>query len=99
MRKKVTEPLHNLTGVKIILSVRAKRQHFMMRSYVVGDMGINDMALVDRIGAKGILILTGGGKGSLSEYCHTWSGIEAGPIAENLLEAAKWIVYHDLGRQ
>lgn len=49
----------------------------MMRSYVVGDMGINDMALVDRIGAKGILILTGGGKGSLSEYCHTWSGIEA----------------------
>lgn len=66
----------------------------MMRSYVVGDM-----ALADRIGAKGILILTGGGKGSLSEYCHTWSGIEAGPIAENLLEAAKWIVYHDLGRQ
>lgn len=69
------------------------------RSYVIGDMGMTDMALASRIGAKGILVLTGGGKGSLAEYRHTWAGIEASHIAENLLEAAKWIVYHDLDNQ
>lgn len=69
------------------------------RSYVIGDMGMIDMALASRIGAKGILVLTGGGKGSLAEYRLTWAGIEASHIAENLLEAAKWIVYHDLDNQ
>jgi len=54
------------------------------------------MVLANNIGAKGILVLTGGGKGSLAEYRHTWDGVEASHIAENLLEAANWIVYQDL---
>ncbi len=64
----------------------------IQNSYVIGDMGMSDMVLAKNIGAKGILVLTGVGKGSLNEFRHTWSGIEASYIAENILEAVKWII-------
>lgn len=62
------------------------------KSYVIGDMGKNDMILAKNIGAKGILVLTGVGKGSLNEFRNTWEDVEANHITENVLEAAKWIV-------
>ncbi len=42
-------------------------------------------------GCTGILVLTGGGKGSLGEFRDTWSGYEADYIAENVLEAVNII--------
>lgn len=42
------------------------------KSYIIGDMGMSDMILAKTIGAKGILVLTGVGKGSLNEYRYTW---------------------------
>lgn len=63
------------------------------KSYVIGDMGMSDMVLAKNIGAKGILVLTGVGKGSLNEFRHTWKDAEASYIAENVLEAAKWIIH------
>lgn len=53
---------------------------------------MTDMVLAKNIGAKGILVLTGVGKGSRNEYRHTWKDVEASFIADNILEAVKWII-------
>lgn len=65
------------------------------RSYVVGDMGASDMVLAHTEGAKGILVLTGVGKGSLGEFRHTWAGIQPAYIAENVLDAVEWILLQE----
>lgn len=64
----------------------------LKNSYVIGDMGMSDMVLARNIGAKGILVLTGVGKGSLNEYRYTWQDIEPYFIADNLLDAVKYII-------
>jgi len=61
-------------------------------SFVIGDMGKLDMVLAKNIGAKGILVLTGVGKGSLNEYRMTWKDIEPDHVAENVLEAVNYIL-------
>ncbi|GKU26645.1 D-glycero-alpha-D-manno-heptose-1,7-bisphosphate 7-phosphatase [Clostridium folliculivorans] len=64
----------------------------LKNSYVIGDMGMNDIVLARNAGTKGILVMTGVGKGSLSEYRHTWQEYDADYIAEDVLEAVKWIL-------
>ncbi len=61
-------------------------------SYVIGDMGMSDMLLAKNIGAKGILVLTGVGTGSLNEYRHTWVDYDAYYIANDILEATNKII-------
>ena len=61
-------------------------------SYVIGDMGMNDMVLAKNIGAKGILVLTGVGKGSMNELRHTWKDFEPYYVADTILEAVEKIV-------
>lgn len=61
-------------------------------SFVVGDMGSSDMVLAKTAGAKGVLVLTGIGQGSLTTFRHTWSGYEADHVAQDVLDAVKWIV-------
>lgn len=58
------------------------------KSYVIGDMGMSDMVLAKNIGARGILVLTGAGQGSLGEYRHTWQDCEPWAVAGDILEAA-----------
>ena len=60
-------------------------------SYVIGDMGMNDIVLAKNAGTRGILVLTGAGEGSLGAYRHTWAGYEADYIAQNVWEAAQII--------
>lgn len=60
--------------------------------YLVGDVGAWDMVLARSVGCKAILVRTGLGKGSLEEYRHLWGDIEPDFVAENILEAARWIV-------
>ena len=60
--------------------------------YVIGDMGKNEIVMAKNAGCKGVLVLTGGGKGSLFEFRHTWSNYEADIIADNALEAVKMIL-------
>jgi histidinol-phosphate phosphatase family protein len=62
------------------------------KSYVIGDMGKNDMVLARHIGAKGILVLTGAGKGSMGEFRHTWAKIEPDFIADTVLDAVDFIL-------
>jgi histidinol-phosphate phosphatase family protein len=64
----------------------------LKNSFVVGDIGMSDIILARNIGATGILVLTGAGKGSLSDFRYTWKDYEADYIAENVLDAVKWIL-------
>lgn len=79
-----------LTG----LIEQAVREHNidLEHSFVIGDMGKSDIILAKNIGAKGILVLTGVGRGSISEYRGTWKNYEADYIAGNVLDAVNWIL-------
>ncbi len=61
----------------------------LSRSYVVGDK-ITDIEMAHRVGARGVLVLTGYGLGELELHGHLWrDGPEA--VAEDLLEAVLWV--------
>lgn len=60
------------------------------RSYVIGDR-LLDTKLAENAGAKGVLVLTGYGRGEL-EYLIDSSEVKPDFIAEDLYEAACWIV-------
>lgn len=60
------------------------------RSYVVGDR-LKDIELAKRAGLKGILVLTGYGKGE-AEYLLPQSQVKPDFIAKDLLEAAQIIL-------
>lgn len=75
--------------------IEAARRDFDIdprRQYVVGDMGMSDIALAHNAGAKGVLVLTGVGQGSLGAFRHTWAGLETDHVAENVREAVRWIL-------
>lgn len=60
--------------------------------YVIGDMGASDMIMANATGAKGILVRTGVGEGSLTDFRYTWAEVEPEYIADNVLDAVKWIL-------
>jgi D-glycero-D-manno-heptose 1,7-bisphosphate phosphatase len=62
----------------------------LSRSYVVGDR-FKDLELAANVGAKGILVLTGYGRGEL-EYYQGERLAEPHYIATDLLDAAAWIL-------
>jgi histidinol-phosphate phosphatase family protein len=59
--------------------------------YVIGDVGAWDMVLAESVGCKAALVRTGLGEGSLGEFRHLWADIKPDFIAEDVLDAAKWI--------
>lgn len=63
----------------------------LSKCVVIGDVG-TDMIAANSVGAIKILVKTGWGKGSLSDYRHTWSNVDPDYIAEDLLDAANWII-------
>ena len=63
------------------------------KSYVVGDMGKNEIVMAHNVGCKGILVLTGGGKDSLGKFRNTWGEHTADIVANNVLEAIKIITH------
>jgi D-glycero-D-manno-heptose 1,7-bisphosphate phosphatase len=65
----------------------------LKRSYVVGDM-YNDMELAHRAGLTGILVKTGYGLGEI-EYILPRKTAKPAHIAEDLLDAVRWILKHD----
>ncbi|MBX6422608.1 HAD-IIIA family hydrolase [Thermosulfurimonas sp. F29] len=62
----------------------------LSRAYVVGDRWV-DLALARRLGACGVLVLTGYGRGEL-EYVLPGKGIEPDLVARDLREAAELIL-------
>ena len=76
----------------MIESVLADFNIDVANSFVIGDMGKTDMMLAHNNGAKGILVLTGVGHGSMNEYRSTWADIEPDYVAENVLVAVDYVL-------
>jgi D-glycero-D-manno-heptose 1,7-bisphosphate phosphatase len=74
------------------LFVKAAREHDidLAASFVVGDRW-SDLKAAAACGASGILVLSGYGRGDL-EYIGPTQSIRPAHVAEDLVEAAAWII-------
>ena len=65
-------------------------------SYMIGDRGV-DVEFAHRVGAKGILVLTGYGKGEWEYWGRQW---KESPeyVAQDLFEAVRWILLQESKR-
>ena len=61
----------------------------LKKSYFVGDQ-LSDLLLAERLGAKGILVLSGKGKETLSKL-KTDGNLMPAYVADQILDAARWI--------
>ena len=68
----------------------------LSKSYVVGDRGV-DIEFARKIGAKGILVLTGYGRGEWNYQRDQWK-VEPAHVAEDLYEAVRWILFQESGK-
>jgi histidinol-phosphate phosphatase family protein len=64
----------------------------LSRSYVVGDVGSTDILAGVAAGCYMVLVKTGWGRDSLGPYRHLWAEAEPDFVADDILEAACWIV-------
>ncbi|AGB42166.1 histidinol-phosphate phosphatase family protein [Halobacteroides halobius DSM 5150] len=62
------------------------------KSYMVGDK-ISDVETARRVGAKGILVLTGYGRGNYENDRDSWE-VKPDYVAEDLHDAVEWILSH-----
>ena len=69
----------------------------LLRSIVVGDM-CTDMELAQRAGLPGVLVKTGYGLGEI-EYILPRKTVKPSHIAEDLLDAVRWILRRGDGNQ
>jgi histidinol phosphatase-like enzyme len=74
--------------------IQAAEEHNLdlTKCVVIGDVGSTDMLAAAAVGAAKILVRTGWGEASLGKYRGKWAETEPEYIAENLLDAAKWII-------
>lgn len=63
------------------------------QSYMVGDRGV-DIEFAREIGAKGILVLTGYGKGEWEYFKDQWK-VKPDHVAPDLYEAVQWILQQE----
>jgi D-glycero-D-manno-heptose 1,7-bisphosphate phosphatase len=63
------------------------------RSYVIGDRGV-DIEFAPQIGAKGILVLTGYGRGEWEYFRNQWK-VRPDHVAIDLYEAVQWILQRE----
>lgn len=76
-----------------LIKLAAKKYDIdISKSYVIGDMGMNDIVMGKDAGSKAILVLTGVGKDSLKEYRDPWKDYDPDYIAKDVLEAVKYAV-------
>ncbi|MET3697587.1 histidinol-phosphate phosphatase family protein/HAD superfamily hydrolase (TIGR01662 family) [Bacillus oleivorans] len=75
----------------LLIEASQKYNLDLSKCAVIGDVGSTDMLAAHAVGAMKILVQTGWGKGSLSEYRYTWAEVEPDYVAENLLEAVRWL--------
>ena len=63
------------------------------RSYIIGDRG-NDIEFGHQFGARGILVLTGYGKGEWEYLRGQWK-VQPDHVAQDLYEAVQWILVEE----
>ncbi|MGC8724206.1 MAG: D-glycero-alpha-D-manno-heptose-1,7-bisphosphate 7-phosphatase [Acidobacteriota bacterium] len=68
----------------------------LTRCYVVGDK-IGDVAFAHSVGARGVLVLTGYGRGELTYQRQEWTE-RPDFVAQDLVSAAEWILKDAEGR-
>lgn len=73
--------------IGLLLMCAEKYSIDISQSYVIGDMGKNEIIMAHNAGCKGILVLTGGGKDSLGKFRDTWKDHDADIIATDVLDA------------
>jgi histidinol-phosphate phosphatase family protein len=76
----------------MLLEASEKYKLDLTKTVFIGDVGSTDMLAAHSVGAMKILVLTGWGHGSLNQYRDKWAEIEPDYVAENLLEAVKWVI-------
>lgn len=76
----------------LLLDASRKYNLDLSKTVFIGDVGSTDMLAAHSVGATKILVLTGWGKDSLNHYRDKWAKIEPDYIAENLLDAVRWII-------
>jgi heptosyltransferase-2 len=74
----------------LIEQILQKQRIDLKNSYVVGDK-LADLEMAYRAGAKGVLVLTGKGKETLTKLTGFSHEIAPVHVAKNVLEAARWI--------
>ena len=77
-------------GTGFIEIARSEFDIDMTRSYVIGDRWL-DIAFAQNAHLPGILVLTGYGMGE-REYVLPPKGVKPAYVAENLLEAVRWLL-------
>ncbi|WGU95898.1 HAD-IIIA family hydrolase [Paenibacillus dendritiformis] len=80
-------------GIGMLLQAAAEHGLDLARCAVIGDVGDTDMIAAHRAGALKILVRTGWGEGSLTEFKHRWPDIEPDYIAADIWEAAKYLIH------
>lgn len=73
--------------------LQAARDHDLELSkcVVIGDVG-TDMLAADQVSARKILVKTGWGMSSLTDYRKTWSKVDPDHVAENIKDAVEWLL-------
>lgn len=74
----------------MLLEAAAAYRLDLKNCVVIGDVG-TDMVAGDRVGAIKILVKTGWGLGSLNEFRDLWKDVEADYVADDVLDAIKWL--------
>jgi D-glycero-D-manno-heptose 1,7-bisphosphate phosphatase len=74
----------------LMIQAAQELQLDLQNSYVVGDR-YKDVEMANNAGAKGILVLTGYGRGEL-EFRGASSGVQPNFIAADLMQAVDWIL-------
>ncbi|TQR19017.1 HAD-IIIA family hydrolase [Psychrobacillus vulpis] len=76
----------------MLLDAARKHNLDLKKCVVIGDVGLTDMLAAHAVGAMKILVLTGWGPSSLTQYREAWKEAQPDFIAENLLEAVQWLL-------
>ena len=76
----------------MLLEASQKYNLDLTKTVFIGDVGATDMLAAHSVGAMKVLVLTGWGYSSLNEYRDLWAEIEPDYIADNFLDAVKWVI-------
>lgn len=76
----------------MLLQAAAEHGLDLTQCAVVGDVGAWDLKAAAAVGAVKVLVRTGLGESSLTEYRHTWAEIEPDYIADDVLDAVRWLL-------
>lgn len=64
----------------------------LSKCVVIGDVGDTDMLAADQVCAMKVMVKTGWGMPSLTDYRHKWQNVEPDYIAETINDAVDWIL-------